>query len=87
MWSLWAKFKKWLSKEDPEGMTNYDGVVCVCLPLLLFVSLLTFVRCNKDNNQTTTSPEKILIIRESGVSSSGADVTSTESTTDTSTGR
>lgn len=77
-WSLWSKFKKWLGKEDSEGMTNFDGVVCVCLPLLLFVALLIFVRCSKDNNQTTT-PERILIIRESGVSS-------TEQTTESSTG-
>ena len=71
MGSLWSKFKKWLSKTDPEGMTNFDGVVCVCLPLFLFVALLIFMRVHKDNNQTTTPPERILIIRESGVSSSG----------------
>lgn len=87
MWSLWSKFKKWLSKRDPEGMTNYDGVVYFCLPLLLFVSLLTFVRCNKDNNQTTTPPERVLIIREISVSTTDAGVSTTDSTTDTSTGR
>ena len=85
MGSLWANFKKWLSKTDPEGITNFDGVVCFCLPVLLSIVVLIVTICTKDNNQTTP-PEKILIIREISVSTTDAGVSTTEQTTESSTG-
>ena len=86
MGSLWSKFKKWLSKTDPEGMTNFDGVVCFCLSVLLTLVVLIVAICIKDNNQTTTPPERVLIIREISVSTTDTGVSTSEQTTESSTG-
>lgn len=39
--SHWTRFKRWLRKTDPEGLTNLDGLVALCFITTSFLAVVT----------------------------------------------